>query len=325
MSALDKRVKTALDETRLFILGAQILFGFHLNGAFQNGFDELNAGARALHAAAFFLMTVAIGALIAPSLEHQLVEQGQASKRMLAAATSFASIALFPFALSLGIDLFIVFDHRFGRAAGAFAGVGLFFLALALWYGPKWTLAPTTAEHTSESSMEETPTPLDVRIEQMLTEARVMLPGAQALLGFQLAILLTQAFESLPMSSKVVHAVALSCIALAVILLVTPASIHRVAYGGENSETFYRIGSRFVVAAALPLAIGIAGDLYVAVAKAVDSPTVGAATAFAAAILLAGLWLVYPYRLRQKLNGAGRHQGAERLSWNRKSIEPLGR
>ena len=29
--------------------------------------------------------------------------------------------------------------------------------------------------------------PLHARIEQMLTEARVILPGAQALLGFQLA------------------------------------------------------------------------------------------------------------------------------------------
>ena len=30
-----RRVKTALDETRLLILGAQILLGFHLNGAFN--------------------------------------------------------------------------------------------------------------------------------------------------------------------------------------------------------------------------------------------------------------------------------------------------
>src|SRR5258707_7888983 len=50
MPALDARVKTALDETRLLILGAQILFGFHLNGAFQNAFDELGFLPRALHA-----------------------------------------------------------------------------------------------------------------------------------------------------------------------------------------------------------------------------------------------------------------------------------
>ena len=38
-NAQERRVKTALDETRLLILGAQILFGFHLNGAFQSGAD----------------------------------------------------------------------------------------------------------------------------------------------------------------------------------------------------------------------------------------------------------------------------------------------
>jgi hypothetical protein len=44
----ERRVKTALDETRLPILGAEILFGFHLNGAFQNGFNGLAPHARTL-------------------------------------------------------------------------------------------------------------------------------------------------------------------------------------------------------------------------------------------------------------------------------------
>jgi len=35
--------------------------------------------------------------------------------------------------------------------------------------------------------------PFSGQIDQMLTEARVILPGSQALLGFQLAIVLTQA------------------------------------------------------------------------------------------------------------------------------------
>ena len=51
--------------------------------------------------------------------------------------------------------------------------------------------------------------PLHSRIEQMLTEARVILPGAQALLGFQLAIVLTDTFEKLPILSRLLHAAAL--------------------------------------------------------------------------------------------------------------------
>ena len=123
--------------------------------------------------------------------------------------------------------------------------------------------------------MEEVSTPLDVRIEQMLTEARVMLPGAQALFGFQLAIMLTQGFAALSTVSKIAHTVALCCIALTIIMLIAPASFHRMAYRGENTEAFLQLGSRFIIVASVPLAAGIAGDLYVAVARALESPFVG--------------------------------------------------
>ena len=39
---------------------------------------------------------------------------------------------------------------------------------------------------TSSQTEEASSTPLHAKIEQMLTEARVILPGAQALFGFQL-------------------------------------------------------------------------------------------------------------------------------------------
>jgi hypothetical protein len=35
---LDRSIKTALDETRLLILGSQVMFGFLFAGAFQDGF-----------------------------------------------------------------------------------------------------------------------------------------------------------------------------------------------------------------------------------------------------------------------------------------------
>jgi hypothetical protein len=39
--SLSRQVKTALDETRLLMLGAQVLFGFKLNGVFQEEFANL--------------------------------------------------------------------------------------------------------------------------------------------------------------------------------------------------------------------------------------------------------------------------------------------
>ena len=54
--ALTDKLKIALDETRLLILGSQILFGFQLNAMFQDGFAELSAVARDLNVCGVLLM-----------------------------------------------------------------------------------------------------------------------------------------------------------------------------------------------------------------------------------------------------------------------------
>jgi uncharacterized membrane protein YqjE len=196
----DKKVKTALDETRLLILGAQILLGFHLNGAFQRGFGDLSPLSKGLQATFFAVMAIVIGLLIAPSLQHRLVEHGETNARILAATTRFAAIALLLFALVLSTDLYVVIAYRFGPATGLAIGGGFGALAVLLWYGAAWLLKKRGKD---ETSMPHQHTPLDIRIEQMLTEARVLIPGAQALFGFQLAVMLTEAFGDLTQDVKI--------------------------------------------------------------------------------------------------------------------------
>lgn len=285
------RVKTALDETRLLILGAQILLGFHLNAAFQPGFSQLSGWAVLLFAAAFSAMSLAMGLLIAPSMQHLLIEQGRSSRRILAATTWFAGLALLPVGFSLGSDLAIVMGYRFGDIVGATTGALAAVTALLLWYGSAWLIR----KRSFEGGVVEEVTPIDVRVDHMLTEARVLLPGAQALFGFQMAILLTDAFGNLPAASKAIHAMALCCIALATILLMCPASFHRIAFDGQNSERFYRIGARFVSTSAVPLAIGITSDLYVALTRALESGFAGAVIAGAVGSTLVVLWFVQPF------------------------------
>ena len=45
---LDRKVKTALDETRLLILGVQVLLGFEFQSFFQDGFEELSPASKTL-------------------------------------------------------------------------------------------------------------------------------------------------------------------------------------------------------------------------------------------------------------------------------------
>jgi hypothetical protein len=295
-----RKLKTALNETRLLVLGGQILLGFQFNGVFQESFGELSSLARGLDAAALLLMVTALGLLIAPSMQHRIVEQGRTSERLFRVTGAMAGAALLPFAISLGIDHYIVFERLFGPAAGYIAGAVFLVLALVFWYGLEY-LAKRAKETPMSKSEPEEHTPLSTKIEEMLTEARVVLPGAQALLGFQLAVTLTRAFEALPFASKLVHAAALMLLALAVILLIAPAAFHRIAFGGEDSEDFHRIGSRFIVAATVPLAGGIAGDVYVAVGKIAETQVLGIAAALAVMIVLIALWYAQPYLLRRKM------------------------
>ena len=43
---VESRLKTALDESRLLILGAQVLFGFQFEAVFQERFPDISDTAR---------------------------------------------------------------------------------------------------------------------------------------------------------------------------------------------------------------------------------------------------------------------------------------
>jgi hypothetical protein len=110
--------------------------------------------------------------------------------------------------------------------------------------------------------------------------------------------MLTEAFGGLPDTSKLIHVAALCCVSMAIILLMAPASFHRISFHGESTESFHRLGSALILAAAIPLAGGIVTDLYVAVTKALDRPAIGVAVALAAFLAIAVLWFAYPVMLR---------------------------
>ena len=292
---LDRRIKTALDETRLLILGSQVLFGFLFESAFQNGFETVSRTSQYLVCAALALMVLSIGCLIAPSMQHRIVEAGQSTPRLERAISALAGWGLLPFAASLGLGLFIVFERIFGTATGVAVGAGSAALAGVFWFGLAWLIGERRRRNMTEESG---PTPLSTKIEQMLTEARVIIPGCQALLGFQLIAMLTRAFDELPLDAKIMHAAGLCCVTIATILLMTPAALHRLSFGGNDSEPFLRLGSAFVIAASLPLALGIAADAYVVFLKITHSTAITIAASLTLLLAMLLLWYLYPMWLR---------------------------
>ncbi len=234
---LSEKVKIALDETRILILGAQILLGFGFRGVFSERFDELPGYARYADGIGPGLLVCVIGLLIAPGPYHRIAEGGQDSGRLHRFVTVIADLALLPFALALGLGLFVgteaIFDDSVASAAAG-AGAGL---ALALWYGlPQLRKRFVGEKERMITRGQSNELPLHVKIEQWLT--RRVPAGAAFRLRW--------------------HRVA-----LAVMMLMAPAPYHRIVYAGEDTEDMYQVGSVLVTGATLPLGLGLAGDIYV--------------------------------------------------------------
>jgi hypothetical protein len=301
---LARKVKTALDESRLLILGTQILFGFQFQLVFQEIFQNAPPDSKSVQRAALLLLVIAVGLLIAPSMHHQIIYGGEDRQGALRTATRCASASLLPMMLALGGSAYVAFAQLFDDAAGVAAAAIFTAVGLSLLYGLGFALRRSRGANMTE---EEIDTPLEKKIEQLLTEARVIIPGDQALLGFQFIVVFTKPFSELPALAKSVHAVALGMVALSVVLLLTPAALHRIAYGGEDSRSFLRIASALVVASALPLAVGIAADVYVVFVKEGDGGWRAAAAAALSLLVLLSLWFIYPpLAPRARNEGRGR-------------------
>ncbi|RDI50503.1 DUF6328 family protein [Microvirga subterranea] len=103
-----------------------------------------------------------------------------------------------------------------------------------------------------------------------------------------------------PVPDRVRRQLGLVCIAVTMILLMMSAPLHRLAGDGENTERFDRIGTALVLASLLPLSLGLAGDLYVALEKTLREPSLAwtGAGVFVAAVML--LWFVVPLLSRNR-------------------------
>ena len=321
---LTPKIKIALDETRMLVLGVQILIGFQLRGAFEAGFDRLPHLSRYLDAVALLLMIFAFGLLVLPGPFHRVAEQGNSSGTFHGLICRLSAAALAPFAIGLGLVVGVITVQIWGAAPGIAFGSLTCLVALCSWYGVE-EIAKRVDGHKERAMTEEqsniTERPkLEDRIKQMLTEARIVLPGVQALLGFQLAIVLTASFDKLSAGLKAVHGVSLLLTALSIVLLMTPAAYHRIVFRGEVSQSFERIGSVLITVATIPLALALSGDVFVVCSKIFESKQAAGAIGFLVLATLIGLWHIVPTIARRRRtreepssSDAGRLSGSMRV------------
>jgi hypothetical protein len=312
MTALKDKVQNTLDESRMLVLGSQILIGFAFSATFQSGFFRLPTISRNLNLIALSLLLITIGLLIWPAAFHQLAERGNDSARLHGFTTHVMEAALLPFALGMGAEMYVPVERILDRRIAFAVSIGTTATALAFWYGPTLIRPLKGKEQTMRANPEKSvETSVHDKIRHVLTEARVILPGNQALLGFQFAVTLQQAFQDLPFTLKLVHFISLSLIAISTILLLSPAAYHRIVEQGEETEGFYRVANKFVISALPPMALGICGDFLVVAYQTTGRWALSVIPSLLMLTLFCGLWFGYTLLLRNRLVSVGESSRAE--------------
>lgn len=280
MSKLQERIQAALDECRMLILGGQVLISVGAEAVLQPRFDDLSFAGRWACAGGTLSLTAAVGLFMWPAAYHRIVLRGQDSQRLHDFATAVLAAGLAPFALGLGAGLYVVGERVGGPVLGIVLGGSTCLLAGGAWYlYPLARRRPSAGQ--KEPPMSDEPTPISDKIRHALTEARMVLPGAQALLGFGTISVLMDAFDRLPGALKAVQVTGLGFVAIAIILLMTPAAYHRIAEDGRSSDRFYRIATACLLAAMASLAMGLASAAWMVVERASQSRFAGIAAALA--------------------------------------------
>ena len=262
---LHAKVKNALDEARMLMLGSQVLLGFQYRAFFEKGYRKLGPAERALEMTALFALLFTAAALFLPVARHRIVERGWDTARFHRFTMTVMRVVLLPFAVALSFDLAVAGNRIAGAPAGAATGALGFLACMGLWYG-HFARGDRQTDEKPEEAMENPP--LEQRIIEVLTEARILLPGAQALLGFQLAMVLMETFEEMPKAVQLVHLASLGFVALATVVLMAPAAYHRIVERGRDTERFCTFASRMVLLALALLGPGFTADLYVVLQKA---------------------------------------------------------
>jgi len=310
MAKLRDRVQNALDEARLLILGAQVLLGFEYRSVFESGFEQLPLHSRHLKLIGLSALLITLALLIWPGSYHRIVNKGVDSEELHQFTSRVMTFALSPFALALGLDMFVAAEKVAGSLIGTTIGVLATLLAVIFWYVMEAFERNRHAENKEMSikKPERSRTRLKDKIKQVLTEARVVLPGAQALLGFQLVTFLMEGFEKLPSFLKYIHLISLCLTAASIILLMTPAAYHRIVEQGEETEHFHRFASKTLIAAMAPLALAICSDFFLVVCVVTGSEELASISGAAMLIMFLGLWFILPTYWRAKSGRGAPHQ-----------------
>ncbi|AIE83442.1 DUF6328 family protein [Fimbriimonas ginsengisoli] len=143
------------------------------------------------------------------------------------------------------------------------------------------------------------------QLRNILEEARMVLPGIQALFGFQLIAVMNEAFgKKLAESEQRIHLLAIGLTVVAIGLALAPAAVHRISEPDQVSMALIKRCSRFLNWGLKILGLAIVLDFYLVARITFGDVWLAQISSALAFFFLFAIWVAYP-----ELRKRGRETG----------------
>ena len=146
---------------------------------------------------------------------------------------------------------------------------------------------------TEENSLKD-------QMRNVLEEARMILPGVQALFGFQTIAVFNQRFEEIGPGPRYCHLAALMLVVISIGLVMAPAAWHRLVSPGRVTSEVTALSSNLISWALVPLALAVAMDVGLVIQLATGTALASLGGAVVTMGVLALLWFFAPLARRRR-------------------------
>lgn len=144
--------------------------------------------------------------------------------------------------------------------------------------------------------------PLSKSAEFLLNECRMVLPGIQALFGFQLIAVFNSGFSQLLSGvDQKLHLFALVLTAISIAFVMAPAAYHRQTGTHEVSNDFLKLASNLLLLGMFPLMVAICIDVYLVVQIFLEK-SVAVLITLCLTMLFVLLWYIIPQLRKHTLS-----------------------
>jgi hypothetical protein len=132
---LEKAVMHLLEECRMVLPGIQMTFGFQLIVVFNSTFRQLlDPAQQRLHLVAITAVALAAALVMAPAAFHREIAPMEVSDRLVRLTARLLWASMFPLAIGLCIDLYLLATVVLRNSWGLPYAVVLFLALISLWY-----------------------------------------------------------------------------------------------------------------------------------------------------------------------------------------------